>query len=70
MDKEVELVYKTSLDGQHIMNVPDPRENLTLAEATAAMNAIIAANVFSTKTGELFGIVEARIHTSETIALV
>ena len=70
MDKEVELVYKTSLDGQHIMNVPDPREDLTLAQATAAMNTIIDKNVFTTKTGELVGIVEARIHTSETIALV
>ena len=70
MDKEAELVFKTSLDGQHIMNVPDPRENLTLAEATAAMSTIIAKNVFTTRTGELVGIVEARIHTSETIALV
>ena len=34
------------------------------------MNTIIAKNVFTTKTGELVGIVEARIHTSETIALV
>ena len=70
MDKEVELIFKTSLDGQFPINVPDPREDLTLAIAKAAMQMIIDKNVFMTKTGELVGIIEARIHTSETIPLV
>lgn len=70
MDKEAELVFKTSLDGQHIINVSEPLDNLTLVAATAAMNTIIQKNVFTTKTGELVGIVEARIHTSETTPLV
>lgn len=69
MDKEVELVFKTSLEGQHIINVPDPLDNLTLAAVTAVMNLIIDKNIFTTKTGELIGIVEARIHTSETVLL-
>ena len=70
MDKEVELIFKTSLEGQYTMNVPDPRDDLTLAIAKAAMQTIIDKNVFMTKTGELVGIIEARIHTSETIPLV
>jgi hypothetical protein len=69
MDKEAELVFKTSLEGQHIINVPDPLDNLTLAAVTAVMNLIIDKNIFTTKTGELIGIVEARIHTSETVLL-
>ena len=70
MDKEVELIFKTSLDGQFTINVPEPLEGLTLAIATAAMQTIIDKNVFMTKTGELVGIIAARIHTSETIPLV
>ena len=70
MDKEVELIFRTSLDGQFTMNVPEPREDLTLASATTVMHTIIDKNVFMTKTGELVGIIEARIHTSETIPLV
>ena len=70
MDREVELIFKTSLEGQYTMNVPDPRDDLTLAIAKAAMQTIIDKNVFMTKTGELVGIIEARIHTSETIPLV
>ena len=70
MDKEAELIFRTSLDGQFTLTVPDPREDLTLAIATAVMQTIIDKNVFMTKTGELVGIIEARIHTSETIPLV
>ena len=70
MDKEAELIFRTSLDGQFTINVPDPLESLTLAIAKAAMQTIIDKNVFMTKTGELVGIIDARIHTSETIPLV
>ena len=70
MDKEAELVYGTSLDSQHTMNVQDPRDDLTLAQATAVMQTVVAKNIFATKTGDLVSIGEARIHTSETIPLV
>ena len=70
MDKEAELVYGTALDSQHTMNVQDPRDDLTLAQATTVMQTVVAKNIFATKTGDLVGISEARIHTSETIPLV
>ena len=70
MDREAELVYGTSLDGQHTMNVQDPRDDLTLAQASTVMQTIVAQNIFATKTGDLVSISEARIHTSETIPLV
>ena len=70
MDKEAELVYGTSLDSQHTMNVQDPRDDLTLAQATTVMQTVVDKNIFATKTGDLVGISEARIHTSETIPLV
>ena len=70
MDKEAELVYGTSLDSQHTMNVQDPRDDLTLAQTTAVMQTVVDKNIFATKTGHLVGISEARIHTSETIPLV
>ena len=70
MDKEAELVYGTALDSQHTMNVQDPRDDLTLAQTTAVMQTVVDKNIFATKTGDLVGISEARIHTSETIPLV
>ena len=70
MDKEAELVFGTSLDSQHTMNVQDPRDDLTLAQATAVMQTVVAQNIFATKTGDLVSISEARIHTSETTPLV
>ena len=70
MDKEAELVYGTSLDGQHTMNVQDPRDDLTLAQTTAVMQTVVDKNIFATKTGDLVSISAARIHTSETIPLV
>ena len=33
MDKELEIVCKTALDGQHVINVPAPLDGLTLAAA-------------------------------------
>ena len=33
MEKELEIVCKTALDGQHVINVPAPLDGLTLAEA-------------------------------------
>ena len=70
MDKEAELVFGTSLDSQHTMNVQDPRDDLTLAQATAVMQTVVAKNIFATKTGDLVSSSEARIHTSETTPLV
>ena len=69
MDKELEIVCKTALDGQHVLNVPAPLDGLTLAAATAAANTIVAKNVFSTKTGDLTGIAEIRIRTTEVNSL-
>ena len=70
MDKEAELVFGTSLDSQHTMNVQDPRDDITLAQTRAVMQTVIDKNIFTTKTGELVSIAEARLHTSETTPLV
>ena len=69
MDKELEIVCKTAMDGQHVINVPAPLDGLTLAAATAAANTIIAKNLFTTKTGDLTGVAEIRIRTTEVNSL-
>ena len=69
MEKELEIVCKTAMDGQHVLNVPAPLDDLTLAAATAFANTIIAKNVFATKTGDLTGIAEIRIRTTEVNSL-
>ena len=57
------------MDGQHVINVPAPLDGLTLAAATAAANTIVAKNVFTTKTGDLTGVAEIRIRTTEVNSL-
>jgi Protein of unknown function (DUF2922) len=53
--------------GQNIsMSLDDPRADITEGEITAAMNLIVAKNVFKPKGADLVGIVEAKIIATDT----
>ena len=62
---ELQLVFKCTNGKKRILIVNDPREDVTLEEATAVMQLIIAQNIFDSATGALTEIVEARMHTCE-----
>lgn len=69
MEKVLELVFKNAAGDKKVLNVAEPRDNVSAAEATEAMNAIIAADVFATPGGKLTEAVEARVRTTQVTVL-
>ncbi len=66
LTKRLELVFQTSGGGRLRISVPDPKEGLTPAEVQAAMNTIIAKNIFSSRTGDAVAVLGARIVSRDT----
>ena len=70
MNKELQLVFTTDQAKKKIITVANPREDVTLDEAQAAMQVLIDNPVFDSANGELAAIVEARMHTCTTSELL
>ncbi|NPV29929.1 MAG: DUF2922 domain-containing protein [Firmicutes bacterium] len=70
LTRRLELIFQTAGGGRLRIAVPDPRENLTPAEVEAAMNTIIARNVFTSRTGSATAILGARIVSRDTTDLI
>ena len=62
---ELQLVFRCTNGNKRILVVNDPREDVTLEEATQVMQLIIDKNIFNSAHGDLGEIVEARMHTCE-----
>ena len=60
-EKSLQLVFKNAAGSSKIITISNPKENLTKAESDAAMQKIVAANVFNTVGGDLVQAVEARV---------
>ncbi len=69
MAKTLEMVFRSEGGKEVTLGIADPKENLTLAEVTMVMEDIIAKQIFSSKTGDLTQIVEARINSKDTAVL-
>ena len=67
---ELQLVFKCTNGKKRILIVNNPRENVTLEEATDVMQQLITLNVFESANGDLQEIVEARLHTCEYTVLL
>ena len=67
---ELQLVFRCTDGKKRILIVNDPREDVTLEEATNVMQLIIDKNVFDSANGDLVEIVEARMHTCEYVVLL
>ena len=61
MEKSLQLVFKNAAGSTKIITIFNPKENLSKAETYAAMQKIVAANVFNTLGGDLVQAVEARV---------
>ena len=66
---ELQLVFKCTNGKKRILIVNNPREDVTLEEATDVMQQLITLNVFESANGDLQEIVEARLHTCEYTVL-
>ena len=67
---ELQLVFKCTDGKKRILIVNNPREDVTLEEATDVMQQLITLNVFESANGDLQEIVEARLHTCEYTVLL
>ena len=70
MEKELQLVFTTDQNKKKIITVAQPREDVTLDEAQAAMQVLIDNPVFDSANGELAAVAEARMHTCTTSELL
>lgn len=70
MTKTLELVFRTAAGSEVSVNIPDPKDDVTLAEAQNAMQNILDKNIFVVKGSAFIGIADARILSRETVALV
>lgn len=64
MSKVLELVFKDTEGNTKTLNVTEPRDDVTKAEAESVMQGIITANVFETTAGDLATISESRVRTT------
>ena len=62
---ELQLVFQCTNGKKRILIVNDPREDVTLEEATAVMQLLIEKNIFDSADGAPTEIAEARMHTCE-----
>lgn len=67
---ELQLVFKCTNGKKRILIVNNPREDVSLEEATDVMQQLITLNVFESANGDLQEIVEARLHTCEYTVLL
>ena len=66
MEKVLQLVFKKADGKQKVLNVTDPRENVT---ARTAMQSIVDSGVFNADGNALAEVVEARVRTTEVNVL-
>ena len=69
MVKTLEMVFRNGSGKEVVLSLVDAKENLTLAEVKAVMQDIVAKNIFTTKSGDLVQVVEARIRSKDTVVL-
>ena len=69
MTKTLEMVFRDAFGKETVIRLADPKDGLTQAEVQAAMDLIVSANIFATKTGDLVQTAEARIVTLDTAVL-
>lgn len=67
--KTLQLVFQTAAGSRFTISLPDPVDTLTEADVQAAMDTIIAKNVFNVNGADLTGKVAARIVSRETTEL-
>ncbi|SMC39691.1 DUF2922 domain-containing protein [Sporomusa malonica] len=70
MTKTLEMVFRTAAGNEVSLNLPDPKDDLTLTQAQAVMQDVIDKNIFVIKGSALAEKVEARVSSRETVALV
>lgn len=69
MVKTLEMVFRNGSGKEVTLSMTDAKDNLTLAEVKAVMQDIVSKNIFSTKSGDLVQVVEARMRSKDSVVL-
>ncbi|MDU2063400.1 MAG: DUF2922 domain-containing protein [Sporomusaceae bacterium] len=69
MAKTLQLLFHDQSGKQVTLNLPDPVDNLTLAQAQPVMQDIVTKGIFASKNGDLVQIIGAKIRVNETAPL-
>lgn len=69
MVKTLEMEFRNETGKSVILRMVEPKDAITLAEVNTVMEDIIAKNIFSTTSGDLVQVVEARILSSDSLVL-
>lgn len=70
MTKTLEMTFRDGMGKNVMINIPNPKDGLTLAEVDVVMQDIIAKNIFATTSGDLVDVVEAKIRVVDVTVLV
>jgi hypothetical protein len=63
-DTDLDLVFKNAVGKKIILNIEEPKAGVTKAEIDAAMQTVVASNIFSTTGGDIVEAVEGRLRTT------
>ncbi|HWR06773.1 MULTISPECIES: DUF2922 domain-containing protein [Sporomusa] len=70
MKKYLDMTFRDSVGKEVTLSLPDPKDDLTLAQVNTAMDTIIAKNILVNRGSELVSRVEAIVRISDSVALV
>lgn len=70
MSKTLQLVFSDEGSKSVILSMAEPKDDLLLAEVTAAADIIIAKNAFLSKNGKLVKFTEGRIVNRDVTVLM
>ena len=70
MTKTLEMTFRDTMGKNVMINIPNPKDGLTLAQVDAIMQDIIAKNIFATTNGDLVDVMEAKIRVVDVTVLV
>lgn len=69
MVKTLEMEFRNETGKSVVLRMLEPKDDITLAEVHVVMQNIIAKNIFSTTSGDLVQVVEARILSNDSLVL-
>ena len=63
-DTDLDLIFKNAAGKKVTLNIEEPKNGVTKAEIDAAMQVVVANNVFNTSGGDIVEAVEGRLRTT------
>ena len=62
-DTDLDLIFKNAAGKKVILNIEEPKTDVTKAEIDAAMQVVVENNIFATTGGDIVEAVEGRLRT-------